>query len=123
VYDVPSYCEWLRGQDPHLEQVLTDELVARLDALSCILRPFGLHFGKRTIRELALYLRQAALVGAAEVGLDDQVVQKILPKVSGTEDHAQMLAQLAVAVADLPNSAAAIARLQDLLARTGAFKV
>ena len=123
-FDVREYCAWLAQSEPGVAVVVKDEtVVGTLEKAWQILEPYGLQFGKRTVRELAMYVARSHAVAPGSAGLDDQIVQKILPKVSGTEDHYEMLVHLSRALEDFPRSHAAVLRMQDQLARTGSFKV
>ncbi|WP_423183880.1 McrB family protein [Arthrobacter sp. NyZ413] len=92
--DVKSFSEWLRETEPALAEVLTDQVVEYLAALGALLAPFQLHFGNRTVREIALYLLSAKKSGATIDALDYQIDQKILPKLRGGEECSRMLLDL-----------------------------
>lgn len=92
--DIPAYGAWLRDREPELEDVLNDELLDQLGSISDILAPFQLHFGYRTVREMALYVHRAQQVGASIDALDRQIDQKILPKLRGGPECSNMLDQL-----------------------------
>lgn len=67
------------GQAPHAEPLLT---VWR------IVRPVA-PFAFRVVDEIASYIREAERIGAADTALDEQVLQKVLPKIKGTDLRCQ----------------------------------
>lgn len=120
--DVTAYSDWLRKREPALAAVLTPGLVATLESISSALRPFQLHFGNRTVREIALFLTRAASVGASINALDHQVDQKILPKLKGGEEASQMLSKLSTLFHDLPVSLARIGQMKSDLEAVDFFR-
>lgn len=83
-------------------RVLILRTTVRLRQLYKTLRPWRLHFGNRTVEEICVYIAYAAdfcdQAVAADVDLegynltaafDRQVLQKVLPRVSGTREELQ----------------------------------
>lgn len=82
-----------------------------------VLRPYGFPFGYRVMEELVRYLDFAvARIGVApNDAVDDQIRQKILVKLHGSERERQMLVELAAALSGYPLSLRrAEAMLRDL---------
>jgi MoxR-like ATPase len=120
--DVTAYSDWLRIREPALATALTPELVNILEAVSSALRPFQLHFGNRTVREIALFITKAVSVGASINALDHQIDQKILPKLRGGEEANQMLSKLSVLFRDLPISLARVGQMKSDLEAVDFFR-
>jgi 5-methylcytosine-specific restriction protein B len=93
--NVRAYGKWLRDREPELATTLTDELLEELTAINELLAPFQLHFGHRTVRELALYVTRANSIQASIDPVDRQIDQKILPKLRGGAECTGMLNSLA----------------------------
>jgi hypothetical protein len=79
--DLPSQAE---AQD------LRDDLAPLLE-LNALLTPLNRHFGYRVLNEVAHFLRAAhSLVSRSpevtDAAIDAQVLQKVLPKIAGSED-------------------------------------
>ena len=88
-----------------------------LGQLINVLRPYGFPFGYRVMEELVRYLDFAvARIGVApNDAVDDQIRQKILVKLHGSERERQMLVELAAALNGYPLSLARTeAMLRDL---------
>lgn len=120
--DVPSYGAWLREREPRLEEVLTDELLAQLGSISELLAPFQLHFGNRTVKEMALYIHQARVAGASIDPVDRQVDQKILPKLRGGPECSNMLDQLSKLLVGRSQSLTRIRQMKADLELSDYFK-
>ena len=67
-----------KGSSP-LGQELTDSL----KEIYGILDGYGFEFAFRTVNEIRLYMAAARELGTEETALDEQVLQKILPKIHG----------------------------------------
>lgn len=80
------------------------------------LEPFGLHFGYRTVKEMAKFLGFAKAKSLlASEAMDVQVHQKILTKLKGSRRHSGVLDKLETLFADLPKSLAKVRQMkQDL---------
>lgn len=120
--DVTAYIAWLCEKEPGLADALTPQLVLLLEELSSALRPFQLHFGNRTVREIALYLTRAASIGASINALDRQIDQKILPKLRGGEETVEMLNRLSTLLPEYPVSLARVAQMKSDLGAVDFFK-
>jgi MoxR-like ATPase len=120
--DLTSYGSWLRGNEPDLAPTLDDVLLALLEKLSQQLRPFALNFGNRTVRELALYIKSASDTGSKLDPLDHQIDQKILPKVRGGEETAQMLDELLAILRPYPISHERVSKMKADLEQVDFFK-
>jgi hypothetical protein len=120
--DIAAYGGWLRGNEPDLALVLDDPLLALLEKLSEQLRPFALDFGNRTVRELALYIKSASETGSILNVLDRQIDQKILPKLRGGEETAQMLDELLAILGPYPVSHARVLKMKTDLEQVDFFK-
>lgn len=120
--DIPSYGEWLRDREPELAEVLTDELLSTLGKISELLAPFQLHFGHRTVREMALYIHQAQQVEASIDPLDRQIDQKILPKLRGGPECSNMLDHLTKILADKEQSLLRLRQMKADLELSDYFK-
>jgi hypothetical protein len=120
--DIPAYGTWLRDYEPELRDVLTDELLAELGSISETLAPFQLHFGNRTVREMALYIHQARRVGASIDPVDRQVDQKILPKLRGGPECASMLDELGKLLSSREKSLVRIRQMKEDLELSDYFK-
>ena len=107
-YRKPQPQDWLELPAPYAE---------RLQALHALMAQHNLHFGYRVANEIARYLNLAAeFVGpdALETAYDLQVLQKVLPKLSGSRAKLEgpltdLLEHLAKE--DLPLSAAKVGRM------------
>lgn len=107
-YRKPQPQDWLELPAPYAE---------RLQALHALMAQHNLHFGYRVANEIARYLNlAAAFVGpdALETAYDLQVLQKVLPKLSGS--RAKLEGPLTdilehLAKEDLPLSAAKVGRM------------
>jgi hypothetical protein len=120
--DVPVYGAWLRDREPHLEDVLTDDLLAELGSICELLSPFQLHFGNRTVREMALFIHQARLVEASIDPVDRQVDQKVLPKLRGGPECSTMLDRLTHVLAGREKSLMRIRQMKADLELSDYFK-
>ena len=115
-YHKPSPADWL-----HLDQRYKD----RLGALHALLHHHNLHFGYRVANEIARYLsltEQFVGADALDIAFDLQVLQKVLPKFSGSraklegplqELHAHLAAE------GLVRSEAKVARMLETLRTVG----
>lgn len=120
--DVPAYGAWLKNREPELERVLTDPLLAELNAISALLSPFQLHFGNRTVREIALYVYHARLIDASIDPIDRQIDQKILPKLRGGPECSSMLDRLSNLLAGREQSLMRIRQMKADLELSDYFK-
>lgn len=120
--DIRGYGRWLRGQMPELANTLSDSLLETLTRASAILEPFQLHFGNRTVREIALYLKSAQATGSTVNALDRQIDQKILPKLKGGGEASRMLEELASLLDDYPISRGRVDLMRSDLIAVDFFK-
>lgn len=120
--DVPTYGAWLRDREPTLEKVLTHELLAHLGSINELLSPFQLHFGNRTVREMALYIHQARVLGASLDAVDRQLDQKVLPKLRGGPECSTMLDELSVLLVGREQSLKRIKQMKADLELSDYFK-
>lgn len=120
--DVHAYGNWLRSQEPHLRPALTDDLLSELAAINAVLAPFQLHFGNRTVREVALFVQRASLVEASVDAVDMQIDQKILPKLRGGTECATMLSELHALFRTRSSSRQRIETMRSDLEQTDFFK-
>jgi hypothetical protein len=107
------------------------ELAASLDACGPVLAdvnarlaPEGLGFGYRLAGEFVRYHAFASgrLGRSSEEVIDDQLVQKMLVKLRGTEAQRSMLKALSVRLAPYPRAGALLARLTADLDELGTFQ-
>ncbi|WP_406633617.1 McrB family protein [Pseudarthrobacter quantipunctorum] len=120
--DVRGYGNWLRRREPNLEAVLTSALLDELASLADILAPFQLHFGNRTIREIAMYAHGAEVIKASVDPIDRQIDQKVLPKLRGGPECINMLESLEAALASRPQSRLRVRQMRSDLELTDYFK-
>lgn len=120
--DISAYGGWLRQHEPDLAPALDNALLSLLEELSKQLRPLALNFGNRTVRELALYIKSASATGSMLDPLDRQIDQKILPKVRGGEEAAQMLDGLLAILQPYPVSHARVSKMKADLEQVDFFK-
>lgn len=120
--DIRSYANWLRQNEAILAQVLTNDLIIELQSIGKILEPFQLHFGNRTVREIALYILCAEVNDATINALDYQIDQKILPKLRGGEECTVMLSQLHAQLAGHDLSQKRVAMMRSDLEQIDFFK-
>lgn len=111
-----GFLDQLGSREPALSSSIA---LARpvLTTLVSILRPYNFTFGYRVMEELVRYLEFSVtkVEVAADVAVDDQIRQKILVKLHGSERERNMLLELSSAMAAYPSSLARIeAMLQDL---------
>ncbi|WP_297511000.1 hypothetical protein [uncultured Caulobacter sp.] len=95
-----------------------------LQDLSALLGPHGLGFGYRLAEEFVRYHAFATdhLGRSSEEVIDDQLVQKALARLRGSEAQRDLLRKLAETNAGRPRSRALIDRLQRDLDELGAFQ-
>ena len=94
-----------------------DALQPLLVTLHGVLAPHRLHFGYRTVEELAKYVWFSTyndILGFDEA-LDLQINQKVLPKLRGGREHQDMLMALQKALYGYPVSLAIVRRMQGEL--------
>lgn len=96
--DLEEYFRRYRIRYPDREN-LVSEVVPLLGQVHAILEPRYLHFGYRTLDEVLAYLWHNETLSEEvrqprEVALDDQIVQKILPKLRGDERIQKILERL-----------------------------
>ncbi|MCY1040412.1 hypothetical protein OV208_03685 [Corallococcus sp. bb12-1] len=120
--DIPGYCATLAAKSPELADVLDAALVQFLKRLSDILAPHRLHFGYRTVEEISRYVAYSRTQALLPDALDVQVTQKVLTKLRGGPEHESMLADLGVALDDLPHSMATVKRMRDELSLYESFQ-
>lgn len=120
--DVAAFVAWLKTNEKGLAPVLTDAVRDLLVALAAALAPHHLHFGRRTIREVALYMQAAQATGASINALDRQIDQKILPKLRGGEETSAMLESLGGLLASYPDSLRRVQTMQSDLQEYEFFK-
>lgn len=120
--DILSYGAWLRKYEPEFQHTLTDDLLNELAAINTILAPFQLHFGNRTVREMALYIQRASAIKASVDPVDLQIDQKILPKLRGGAECGPMLNDLQGMFAGREFSRRRIKMMRSDLAQTDFFK-
>jgi len=122
---VEGLLAFYRKPSPQDWQALPQEYADRLRALHGLMAQHNLHFGYRVANEIARYLNLAAeFVGpeALETAYDLQVLQKILPKLSGSRAKLEgpltdLLEHLAKE--DLPLSAAKVGRMLKTVQSVG----
>ena len=95
-----------------------------LRKLNDILEKHQLGFGYRTVYEILKYVAFVALRmdGTCNDACDQQIAQKILPKVRGTNEQQEMVEQLIEALAAYPSSLGAASRMMDDLVEYGSFQ-
>lgn len=95
-----------------------------LETVNGLLRPHGLGFGYRLAEEFVRYhaFTIASLGRPSDEVIDDQLVQKALARLRGSDAQRDMLSGLATALAGRPRSLALIERLQRDLEELGAFQ-
>jgi len=120
--DVDGFVLELARKDADLAPVLTEEVVGMLRDLVGILGPHSMHFGYRTIEELAYYLLFAGHGALPDNALDEQIEQKVLTKVRGGREQAAMLSQLAEKLTGFTQSSATVARMQADLQAYDSFQ-
>ena len=96
--DLEEYFRRYRIRYPDREN-LVSEVVPLLGQVHAILEPRYLHFGYRTLDEVLAYLWHNETLSEEvrqprEVALDDQIVQKVLPKLRGDERIQETLERL-----------------------------
>ncbi|AZO69619.1 hypothetical protein EJ075_25870 [Mesorhizobium sp. M6A.T.Cr.TU.016.01.1.1] len=121
--DFATFFAGLAARSPELgSSIATCESI--LAALNTLLVPHGLGFGYRLAEEFVRYHAFATGVlkrGSDEV-VDDQLVQKALVRLRGSDAQRDMLVNLAKTVADQPRALALVERLQRDLEEFGAFQ-
>jgi hypothetical protein len=120
--DMRAVCRSLADKDPVLSAVLDEALVGRLERISAILAPHGLHFGYRVVEELARYVAFSREKGLLSDALDVQLEQKVLTKLRGGPEHEAMLGALIRELSDLPRSQETLERMRVELARYESFQ-
>ncbi|MBO9706703.1 MAG: hypothetical protein J7521_00695 [Caulobacter sp.] len=95
-----------------------------LEPLSALLGPHGLGFGYRLVEEFVRYHAFATgkLGRTSGEVIDDQLVQKALARLRGSEAQRDLLTALAAELAGRPRSLNLIQRLQRDLEELGAFQ-
>lgn len=113
--DIPIYLTAI-ASEPACAHAGDAEFGAFIQGVHDALEPFGLHFGYRTVKEMAKFLGFAnAKSLLATEALDVQVHQKILTKLKGSRRHSSVLNQLEILFAKLPKSLAKVRQMkQDL---------
>ncbi|PQZ85253.1 hypothetical protein CQ016_14540 [Arthrobacter sp. MYb222] len=120
--NVKEYGFWLKEREPELRATLTDELLEELARINEILAPFQLHFGNRTVRELALYVNRASITNATIDPVDRQIDQKILTKLRGGVECTDMLNRLSQLLTDRPQSLKRVNIMRSDLNESDFFK-
>lgn len=120
--NVSAFVADLVTRDSALRAILDADVVTRMERLGAILAPHALHFGYRSIEEIARYLHFARSKQLLADALDVQVEQKILTKLRGGREHEAMLRDLSTAFADMPRCRATIERLQRDLSAYDSFQ-
>lgn len=120
--DVVAYAEWLKSQQPELASALEASVVNELKALSDILSPFDLHFGNRTVRDIAMYITAARENSASIDALDIQIDQRILPKLRGGLECESMLNDMARTLRHRESSSVRVQKMLADLSSTDYFK-
>ncbi len=120
---VGDFCADLVRRDPDLQVVLDPVTLHTLITLNTALHPHGLHFGYRTIEEIARYLKTAhdmnVLLGSA---FDVQIEQKILTKLRGGPELTGLMDTLLSELNNYPISKRTVERLQHDLRHYGSFQ-
>jgi hypothetical protein len=113
--DIPTYLAAI-ATDPACAYAGDADFGTFIQGVHDALEPYGLHFGYRTVKEMAKFLGFAnAKSLLATEALDVQVHQKILTKLKGSRRHSGVLDQLETLFAGLPKSLAKVRQMkQDL---------
>jgi MoxR-like ATPase len=95
-----------------------------LTEINALLIPHGLGFGYRLAEEFVRYHAFAvkALKRPSDEVIDDQLIQKALVRLRGTDAQRQLLSDLAKVLEDRPRARARIERLSQELEEFGAFQ-
>ena len=95
-----------------------------LTSIYNILLGHQLAFGRRTVIEVVQYIDFAKKHCSSDIEavLDSQLIQKVFPKLRGTEKQAPMLTELQQCLSDFPNSLRLIHRLREELDEFGSFQ-
>ena len=110
--DIPAFVERLSKLRPELAGTLDDQFVSLLVKLHELLHPHGLHFGYRSIQEIAQYVAWCAATDTVGDAVDRQIDQKILTKLRGGVEQTELLTRLAGLLNDHPNSHSSIERMK-----------
>jgi hypothetical protein len=124
--DMDRYAERYRERYPEREEML-EAAIPLLRQVYNLLEPRYLHFGYRTLEEVLGYLWQNEslpddLKRAWAEALDNQLMQKVLPKLRGDDRVRETLVELKkVLGAELGEESRSIAKLQWMLGELEAF--
>jgi 5-methylcytosine-specific restriction protein B len=124
--DMDRYAERYRERYPERKEML-EAAIPLLRQVYNLLEPRYLHFGYRTLEEVLGYLWQNEslpddLKRAWAEALDNQLMQKVLPKLRGDDRVRETLVELKkVLGAELGEESRSIAKLQWMLAELEAF--
>lgn len=121
--DFDRFFEGLSGKAPELAASI-EACAPVLFGLNSLLVPHGLGFGYRLAEEFIRYhaFATSALGRPSDEIIDDQLIQKALVKLRGSETQRDMLGQLGKLLGSWPRSQALIERLQRDLEEFGAFQ-
>jgi len=121
--DLQGYLKDLRDREPQLGSSI-DQCMDRLVKIFNLLAGENLGFGYRVTEEFVRYhyFSVASMQRNSDQIIDELLVQKILPKLRGSERQQNMLLSLAKLVEDLPRSYAFVQGLQDQLNEMGSFQ-
>jgi hypothetical protein len=120
--DVAAFASKLVETEPALAGALDKAVVSLLNEISATLSPHHLHFGLRTIEEIAHYLLFSVEHDALPDALDLQIEQKILTKLRGGPEQRAMLDSLLVLLKDQPRSLKRVQRMRKDLELYDSFQ-
>ena len=121
--DLDAFFTALGNQHTHLKaSIVACQPV--LTALNSLLGPHSLGFGYRLVEEFVRYHAFAGdkLKGQSADIIDDQLVQKALARLRGSEAQRRLLADLTKALQPYPRAKARVERLSQELEEFGAFQ-
>ncbi len=121
--DFGAFFAGLEGREPDLSGSIA-ACRPVLQEISVLTGPHGLGFGYRLAEEFVRYHAFATgkLGRGSDEVIDDQLVQKALARLRGSDAQRELLAGLASALGGRPRSLALVERLQRDLEELGAFQ-
>jgi hypothetical protein len=120
--DIVGFARKLTQSEPDLGTVLDEACLSLLKKLHGALQPHGLHFGYRTVEELARYLHLAKGKTLLPNALDVQIEQKVLTKLRGGPEQGVMLEELSSSLEQMPLSRSVVERMRGDLASYDSFQ-
>ncbi len=120
--DIEGFGRDLVAREPDLATSLDASCMSLLKALHKCLATHGLHFGYRTVEEMARYLHMSKAKNLVSNALDVQVDQKVLTKLRGGREQESMLTELKNVLERMPLSRTVVERMQRDLASYDSFQ-